>query len=164
MTLLTIDNIIKEPKIYVRDIFDIGFQDITLGEQIFKNIQPRDNNDEFAKVVKFTFPDYKVAYNFVRKSPFNQDEPNFIHTDEMMGDITVILYLNEVSPDEDGTIIYDNDHKPLCRIYSKFNRMVAFLSRMPHSRSIFENFGDGENARLIQVIFLKANIHEQQRN
>jgi len=161
MTVVAIDDVIKEPKVYVRDIFDIGFQDITLGEQTFKNIQPRDNNDEFAKAVKFAFPEYKVAYNFVRKSPFNQAEPNFIHTDEMMGDITVILYLNKLSPDEDGTIIYDNDHKPLCRLYSKFNRMVAFLSRMPHSRSIFENFGDGEEARLIQVIFLKANIHEQ---
>ncbi len=161
MTLVTIDDVIKDPKVYVRDIFDIGFQDITLGEQTFKNIQPRDNNDEFAKSVKGAFPGYKVVYNFVRKSPFNQEEPNFIHTDEMMGDITVILYLNKISPNEDGTTIYDDEHNPLCRIYSKFNRMIAFLSIVPHSRSIFENFGDGEEARLIQVIFLKANQHEQ---
>jgi hypothetical protein len=161
MTVSAIDDVIKEPNAYVRGILDIGFQDITIGEQTFKNIQPRDNNDELANAVHFLFPGYKIVYNFVRKSPFNQAEPNFIHTDEMMGDITVILYLNKLSPAGDGTIIYDNDHKPLCRLYSKYNRMVAFLSRSPHSRSIFDNFGDGDDARLIQVIFLKANIHEQ---
>lgn len=161
MTVSAIDDVIKEPNAYVRGILEIGFQDITIGEQTFKNIQPRDNNDDFAKAVKIVFPEYKIVNNFVRKSPFNQAEPNFIHTDEMMGDITVILYLNKLSPYSDGTIIYDNDHNPLCRLYSKYNRMVSFLSRSPHSRSIFENFGDEDNARLIQVIFLKANIHEQ---
>jgi len=37
-------------------------------------------------------------YNFIRQSPFRQEEPNFIHTDEMMGDITCILYLNQFHP------------------------------------------------------------------
>jgi hypothetical protein len=39
MTVVAIDDVIKEPKVYVRDIFDIGFQDITLGEQTFKYSQ-----------------------------------------------------------------------------------------------------------------------------
>jgi len=101
------------------------------------------------------FPDYKVEFNFVRRSPLNQEEPNFIHTDEMMGDITCILYLNEMCPVDDGTTIYDNDNNPLVVVYSKFNRMIAFNSDLPHSRNLFENFGEGESARLIQVAFLK---------
>jgi hypothetical protein len=74
----------------------------------------------------------------------------------MMGDLTCILYLNEESPSEDGTTIYDEEKKPLIRVYSKFNRMVAFESQLLHSRNIFENFGEEESARLIQVAFLKS--------
>jgi len=40
-------------------------------------------------------------------------------------------------------------------VYSKFNRMIAFNSDSLHSRNLFENFGEGESARLIQVAFLK---------
>lgn len=156
MNLITFDNIIKDPISYVSDIHLHGFQDVADGDNVFKNIQPRDANDEFAVYCRELFNGYKVAFNFVRKSPEGQKEPNFIHTDEMMGDLTCILYLNEQSPNADGTTIYDNDEKPIFTMYSKFNRMIAFSSVLPHSRNIFENFGQGENARLVQVIFLKA--------
>jgi hypothetical protein len=126
------------------------------GEYTFKNIQPRDKNDEFAKYVSELFIGYKVDLNFVRKSPLNQEEPNFVHTDEMMGDITCLLYLNEQAPEDDGTTIYDEDKKPLLTMYSKFNRMIAFNSDAPHSRNIFDNFGEAKTARLVQVIFLKV--------
>jgi hypothetical protein len=156
MNLITFDNIIKDPISYVSDIHLHGFQDVADGDNVFKNIQQRDANDEFAVYCRELFNGYKVAFNFVRKSPEGQKEPNFIHTDEMMGDLTCILYLNEESPNADGTTIYDNDEKPIFTIYSKFNRMIAFSSVLPHSRNIFENFGQGEDARLVQVIFLKA--------
>jgi hypothetical protein len=126
------------------------------GEYTFKNIQPRDKNDEFALYVTELFYGYKVDLNFIRKSPLNQEEPNFIHTDEMMGDITCLLYLNEEAPEDDGTTVYDEHKKPLITMYSKFNRMIAFNSDTPHSRNLFHNFGEAENARLIQVIFLKV--------
>jgi hypothetical protein len=156
MNLITLDNIIKDPVAYVEDIHKHGFQDIADGENTFKNIQPRDNNDEFAQYVSELFNQYNVSFNFVRKSPLNQKEPNFVHTDEMMGDITCILYLNEQAPDNDGTTIYDDDKKSLLTMYSKFNRMVAFNSDAPHSRNILENFGSGEQSRLVQIIFLKS--------
>ena len=156
MNLITLDNIIKDPVAYVEDIHKHGFQDIADGENTFKNIQPRDNNDEFAQYVSELFNQYNVSFNFVRKSPLNQKEPNFIHTDEMMGDITCILYLNEQAPDNDGTTIYDDDKKSLLTMYSKFNRMVAFNSDAPHSRNILDNFGSGEQSRLVQIIFLKS--------
>lgn len=156
MNLLVVENVLKYPNEYISDIHIHGFEDLADGEHIFRNIQPRGDNDDFAKLVLELFPDYGVAFNFVRKSPLNQQEPNFIHSDEMMGDITCILYLNEMSPTEDGTTIYDDDKNPLVKVYSKYNRMVAFSSDMLHSRNIFENFGEGQSARLIQVIFLRA--------
>jgi len=155
MNLITFDNIIKDPLSYVSDIHVHGFQDVADGEYTFKNIQSRDKNDEFAKYVSELFIGYKVDLNFVRKSPLNQEEPNFVHTDEMMGDITCLLYLNEQAPEDDGTTIYDEDKKPLLTMYSKFNRMIAFDSNAPHSRNLFKNFGEGQTARLVQVIFLK---------
>jgi hypothetical protein len=157
MNLITFDNIIKDPKAYVSDIHLHGFQDLADGDNIFKNIQPRNNNDEFAKYVTNFFIGYKVNFNFVRKSELNQKEPNFIHTDEMMGDITCLLYLNKQAPEDDGTTIYDKNNEPLLTMYSKFNRMIAFSSDAPHSRNIFDNFGKAETARLVQIIFLKAN-------
>jgi hypothetical protein len=156
MNLITFDNIIKDPLSYVSDIHLHGFQDVADGEYTFKNIQPRDKNDEFAKYVSELFIGYKVDLNFIRKSPLNQEEPNFVHTDEMMGDITCLLYLNEQAPEDDGTTIYDEDKKPLLTMYSKFNRMIAFNSDAPHSRNIFDNFGEAQTARLVQVIFLKV--------
>lgn len=155
MNLITFDDVIKDLKTYVSDIHNHEFQDLADGSDIFRNIQSRDNYDEFARYVTELFNGYKVNVNFIRKSPLNQVEPNFIHTDEMMGDITCILYLNEDAPENDGTTIYDDNNNPLVTIQSKFNRMIAFDSDAPHSRNILENFGQDKSARLIQVIFLK---------
>ncbi len=155
MNLITFDDVIKDPKSYVFDIHTHEFQDLADGDNTFRNIQSRDRYDEFAKYVTNLFDGYSVKLNFIRKSPLNQIEPNFIHTDEMMGDITCLLYLNEVEPEENGTTIYDKDNNPLVTMYSKFNRMIAFNADAPHSRNILENFGEGESARLVQIIFLK---------
>lgn len=155
MNLTTLDNVLINPNQYVSDICKGKFQDVADGDNLFRNIQPRDIYDEFAKKVLTIFTDHFIAFNFIRKSPLNQQEPNFVHTDEMMGDITCILYLNERPPSNDGTTIYDQKGSPLVTVYSKFNRMTSFNSDAPHSRNLFENFGADENARLIQVIFLK---------
>jgi hypothetical protein len=155
MNLIAYDNVLKNPKSYIKNIHSNEFQDIYDGHNVFKNIQPRDNKDEFSKYMLELFPNYNVSINFIRKSPLHQHEPNFVHTDEMMGDITCILYLNEEAPTTDGTTIYDESGKPFFRMYSKFNRVIAFNSDASHSRNILENFGEDENARLVQIIFLK---------
>jgi len=155
MNLITFDDVILDPKAYVKNIFEYGFQDIADGEKVFKNIQPRDTNDEFAKCMKYLFPAYRVDFNFVRQSPLNQLEPNFIHKDDMMGDLTALLYLNEEYTHGDGTTLYDKDNKEVCKMTAKFNRMIAFDASIAHSRNIFDNFGEGDSSRLIQVAFLK---------
>lgn len=154
MNLIYFDNVLSDPKSYVDQIYSNDFIDFVDGNDVFKNVQSR-SNDEFAEFVMACFPYYKISWNFVRMSPFQQKEPNFIHTDDMMGDITCILYLSEKYPKEDGTTIYDDSNEPVCTVYSKFNRMVAFDSGVRHSRNIFDNFGTGRDSRLVQVIFLK---------
>lgn len=155
MHLLTFDNVLVNPDAYVKDALSIGFKDFQDGDKVFKNIQQRGDDDELCLFLEEYLPSYEVASNIIRLSPLNQVEPNYIHKDDMMGDITVILYLSKEHPKEDGTTIYDDNMNPVCRFYSKFNRMVAFESDCNHSRNIFENFGDGESSRLIQVVFLK---------
>jgi hypothetical protein len=155
MNVILSDNIIQSPEQYVQDILDNEFVDIYDGQNVFKNIQPRDHDDEFALFVLDLFSEFKVVWNFIRRSPKGQEEPNFVHTDEMMGDLTAILYLSKEAPDEDGTTIYDHDMKQSFVAYSKFNRAIVFDSALPHSRNIYENFGEGEASRLIQVMFLK---------
>jgi len=156
MNFVILDNVLIDPEKYVRDIHSTEFIDVVDGDNVFKNIQPRSTVDMFSRIaMAYVGPDYYTTFNFVRKSPENQIEPNFIHTDEMMGDLTAILYLSKTHPEEDGTTIYDEDGNKSCVFYSRFNRMVVFNSSLPHSRNIIENFGQDEGARLIQVAFLK---------
>jgi len=155
MNIVSFDNVIADPKSYVKAIHNDLFFNVPDGDKVFENIQPRELDDEFARFVLHFFPEYEVYHNFIRKSPYNQQEPNFIHKDDMMGDITCILYLNENKPVSDGTTIYDENNNPKCVLYSKFNRMISFNATLLHSRNIYENFGEGDYSRLIQVIFLK---------
>lgn len=154
MTLALMDNVIRNPDRYVKEILEKDFFDVQLGDQVFKGIQPRSNDDEFARFALEYFPEFVVQYNFVRKSPMNQEEPNFIHSDEMMGDLTFVLYLSKNHPKEDGTTIYDQDGNIAMTVYSKFNRVFGFESKLSHSRNIYKNFGEGDSSRLVQVMFL----------
>jgi hypothetical protein len=149
------DDVIKDPKQYVEEIHEKGFEDVDYSGTLFRNIQSRDGSDLMAKCVEFIFPDYYISMSFVRKSPLDQVEPNYIHSDEKEGDITCILYLSENAPDDDGTTIYDDEGRKAAVLHSKFNRMVTFQSALLHSRNIYDNFGTGKESRLIQVIFLK---------
>lgn len=154
MTIEIIDDVLTDIDDYVSDILNKECSDITIGEQTFKGIQFR-INDRFQRFIESKFTEYNVCYNFIRQSPLNQEEPNFIHSDEMMGDLTVLFYLNKCAPIKDGTIIYDNDMSKMCTVKSKYNRCLIFPSHMLHSRSIFDNFGIRNAARLVQVLFLK---------
>jgi len=154
MNLIIFDDIIKNPDKYVSDILSNNFVDVEDGKNIFKGIQLREN-DELQKLVLMLFNDYHVKYNFVRQSPFKQKEPNYIHSDEMMGDKTILLYLNKTYPEGAGTTFYNEDNSKSCTVNMKYNRLVAFDSYHKHSRNIYDNFGEGNDSRLVQVMFLK---------
>ena len=156
-TVVIIDDFLDNPDIHLDSIINSEFVDVYSEVGTFKNIQDRTSDEVSEKVLKL-FPNTNIAYNFARMSPEGQEEPNFIHNDSIMGDVTCILYLSKDHPDEDGTTIYENDNnKKSIEFRSKFNRMIVFDSSLPHSRNIFSNFGIGKSSRLIQVIFLNKN-------
>lgn len=144
---------ISDPESHVLEIKEEGFVDVQLGKDLFKNVQAKET-DKMSMFLNEKYPLYSVALNFARKSPLNQIEPNYIHTDEMMGDLTAVLYLNKNPDSRDGTTIYLGEEGKRV-IKSKFNKMVVFPSHLEHSRNILENYGEGDDARLIQVVFLK---------
>jgi len=147
------EDVIDDVDCYVDSIIDEGFEDIRVGDDLFKSVKIR-GVDKLVMFLLNNYPNYIPDLNFVRRSPLNQDEPNWIHTDEMMGDLTAILYLNEEHPDNDGTTIYYKG-KESCVLKARYNRLVVFDSDLYHSRNIYENFGEGEYSRLVQVMFLK---------
>ncbi len=123
-----------------------------------------------------------TTWSAFRLSPEGQEEPNYIHTDKDMGDWTGILYLHPEPPSGDGTTFWRNlttgeiqstvDRNDPQRVYgewlewrdlthwepwhmvpSRYNRLLLFPSQYYHSRAIEENWGAGDDARLIQICF-----------
>jgi hypothetical protein len=157
MNVSIYENVIEDIDSYVFDIIENGFEDIQVGDDLFKNVRLR-GLDELVDFLSDKYTDYYPELNFVRKSPLNQEEPNFIHTDEMMGDLTTILYLNKTYPSKYGTTIYNNDDDDILTYKAKYNSLIVFPSHVKHSRNSLHNFGDGDDARLVQVCFLKKII------
>lgn len=157
VVLNIIDNVLVDPVSYRNEILEGDFEDVNVDGIIFKGIQPIYNDCELTQLIKKSFPDYDVAYNFSRLSTRGQEEPTFIHTDDDMGDITCLLYLNEYPPELDGTTIYPSgQYKPGVNVSADFNRLVVFDSHLEHRRNIFSNFGMCKHTgRLIRVVFLK---------
>ena len=153
MNISIYNEVIKDVDFYVEEIHQQGFEDVQLGDDLFKSVMAR-GVDELVMFLHKHYPMYKADLNFVRRSPLNQEEPNWIHSDEMMGDLTAILYLNKEHPEADGTTLYYKGEK-MCILRSRYNRLVVFPSDLYHSRNIYENFGYADKARLIQVCFLK---------
>lgn len=136
-----------------RDISGLDFKDYPTPNGTFKGIALLHNDDDIvAKKLLEMYPDYRVEMNFIRRSPKGQVEPNYIHTDEMHGDLTAVLYLNGAYPVGAGTYIYDDKGEAImAQLYMKQNRLVIFPSKQPHSRVKFDNF----DVRMVQVLFLK---------
>ena len=156
-TIVIIDDFLEDPNSHLDSIMNSEFMDVDSDVGVFKNIQDRTSDEVSEKLLRL-FPNTNIAYNFARMSPEGQEEPNFIHDDSIMGDITCVLYLSKEHPFEDGTTIYEQDRETKSiEFRSKFNRMIVFDSSLPHSRNIFSNFGIGESSRLIQVVFLNKN-------
>lgn len=130
--------------------------------------------------IRGTYPSLEPTLTFFRKSPLDQAEPNDIHTDIDMGDWTALLYLNPDPPAEDGTNFWTHRatgeissaiaHERSIeghnrdgwflreRVAGKFNRVLMFPGVLFHSRAIYANYGAGESARLVQVVFGKGEL------
>jgi hypothetical protein len=128
------------------------------------------------------FPAVTPTLSFFRRSPAGQAEPHFIHTDADMGDWTALLYLNRQPPAGDGTTFWryvptgqiesavphersaegiepsPKIWKPWRLVTARFNRLILFPATYFHSRAIFDNWGEDDDARLTQVVFGKGEL------
>jgi hypothetical protein len=151
------DDVIQEPDTYRQKALASQFGSVSFGEVTFHGVAPAPD-DEMGSWFAQRFPMYEATVTFLRKSPLGQAEPNFIHSDEEMGDVTAILYLNPNPPKEDGTVFWKrhkNAWESTEKVDAKFNRAVVFDAPLYHSRAIERNYGSGNEARLIQVLFAK---------
>jgi len=166
---LIVDDFLDNPDNYVKETLDKPFVDIPDATRVFKGIQMVEDEEVESKLNRLLV-NYNVVNNFIRQSPKNQEEPNYIHSDRNECDLIAILYLNKRHPKRAGTTIYENgggsivdfgkedrdkDFKPSIDLKMKYNRLVAFPADLYHSRNIKENFGKNDKSRLAQVVFLK---------
>jgi hypothetical protein len=140
------------------------------------------------EVIAARFPELEPKLSFFRRSPAGQEEPNFIHTDCDMGEWTAILYLTPNPPPDDGTTFWRHiatgrietvtgatsdenlgevlawrdrsQWEPWRTVAAVFNRVVVFPATYYHSRALEQNYGEGDSARLIQVLFGTGQVPE----
>lgn len=177
--LITHDDFVPDPQTYRAAALAQAYGDIVAGPAVFHGMAPIGASPVSAwleRVYGLT-----TTYAAFRLSPEGQEEPNYVHTDrDMGGTFTAILYLNPDPPAGDGTDFLrhratgaiqstaDTDDALMderlawrdreaweCwrHVEARFNRLVVFPSAYFHARAIFENWGTGTDARLIQLLF-----------
>ncbi len=172
------EDVIGDPEALRGQILAADFRTFEFPQATFHGINPDVPSAELLARIRGFFPRFSPTLTFARKSPEGQVEPHFIHTDVDMGDWSAILYLNPEPPAGDGTDFWvhrestaiesfvpherSEEGRDVARwalrrhVESDFNRLLVFPSSYFHSRSIFGNWGEGDDARLVQVVFGKG--------
>ncbi len=175
-----IDGFLLNPELYRDAALTAPFQSYHFEKETFHGIYPLALTELVPARIADRFPHAEPTLSFLRKSPLGQVEPHFIHTDIDMGEWSSILYLNPNPPDGDGTTFWTHSKTGTIgsmvpherseegmtskgwvareSVQAKFNRMVIWPSWLFHSRSIPENWGEGDEARLTQVTFGKGGV------
>jgi hypothetical protein len=173
------DGVIPDLPTYRDAVLALPFQTVMVGPLPFHGIAPCED-PTLADWITARYPDAQPRMTFFRQSPAGQVEPNFLHTDRDMGDWSGILYLTAHPLIGDGTAFWrdritgatastattaadlfaegvtwrDPDRwEEWARVKAQPNRLVLFPAPLFHSRAIFENYGTGDEARLIQLVF-----------
>jgi len=168
------DDVLPDPMAYRAMALQQRFQAVQDGAVTFQRMAPCADPVLPMWIVRH-YPQLTPTLSFFRQGEQDQTEPHYIHTDASMGDWTAILYLNSEPPPEDGTAFWKHretgqvrsrevsaqeaatwfdDAWELWRVVeAKFNRLVLFPAPLYHSRTMRQNYGHGDNARLIQVCF-----------
>ncbi len=171
------DGVLDDPDTYRSAALLCHFEDVPVGNGVVFHGMAGIGHSPLAALIESTFPALQTTYEAFRLSPEGQDEPSFVHTDRDMGDWTAIYYLNPEPPAGDGTTFWKhretgdiqstqpdptfeallwNDRslwEPWHLVEARFNRLLLFPSPYFHSRAMFENWGTGTDARLIQLCF-----------
>lgn len=154
--IAVIDDVLDDPLTYLAEVRRLSFRSLTFGADTFHGIA-FPIRDAVAPVAA-KFLGATPALSFFRRSPLGQVEPNFVHSDEAMGRWTGIYYMNPDPPADDGTSFWRPDGAGWAlerTVSARFNSLLIFDAGLHHSRSLFNNYGCGDEARLIQVIFLR---------
>lgn len=178
--LVVFDEVLADPAAYRAQALGLTYESYTLGAATFHGIAMAPLATVMAELIAALCPDRAPTLSFFRRSPAGQHEPNFIHCDRSMGAWTGLLYLTPDPPAEDGTTFWEHrpsgeradtsetidayamsglrwletdDWTPWYRVAATFNRLLLFTGPYYHSRSIFENYGEGDQARLVNVTF-----------
>lgn len=175
------DNVLVDPMAYRAAALALPRHSVPVGPATFHGIAPA-IDATLSRWVEMQYPGRETTLSFFRLGQRDQVEPNFIHTDRDMGDWTAILYLTPDPPAEDGTTFWRHrstgetrstangdallsewlawrdlsQWEIVERVPAQFNRAVVFPADRFHSRSIPENYGIGDAARLIQIAFGKG--------
>jgi hypothetical protein len=168
------DNVIDNPEEYRREVLALEFKSYDFGHCVFHGIAIDGPCAQLWQWITAKFPQLKPTLTFFRKSPLGQVEPHFIHTDVDMGEWSALLYLNPERKEGDGTAFWKHESGAMESaipherseegrdparwtmrqlVASRFNRLLMFPSSYFHSRAIHENWGEGDDARLVQVMF-----------
>ena len=175
-----LDNVLKDPELYRVEALKREFKTYEFPTTIFHGLSPGTVSTELFDRIRDYNPELVTTFSSFRRSPLGQVEPNFIHTDIDMGEWSGVFYLSPHPPQGDGTSFWT--HRETGAIESNvphersaeglssegwilreavdavFNRLLLFPSAYFHSRSIHENWGAGEDARLTQVVFGKGKL------
>lgn len=187
--LIVVDGVLADPEAYRSTALRSGFQSVPIGPAVFHGIGFALPDASLPAWILERYPHLTPTLSFFRQSPEGQAEPNFIHTDLDMGEWTGILYLTPEPPAGDGTAFWrhratgaigsvaDTDEARLDEwmdwrqhdkwerwqtVEAAFNRLLLFPARYFHSRAIAENYGAGDAARLIQIVFGTGRLHQRQ--
>lgn len=173
-----VDGALRDPDAYRAAALAGEFRSYDFGHCVFHGINAAPPSTELINRIHELRPELVPLLSFLRKSPLGQIEPHYIHTDIDMGDWSAILYLNPSPPAEDGTSFWTHRETGAIestvphersgegrdpsawilrdRVAGRFNRLLLFPSSYFHSRAIHDNWGAGDEARLIQVVFGKG--------
>jgi hypothetical protein len=173
------DDFLPDPAAYRAQALTLEYKTFAFPEATFHGIALPDVPDLPIRICEM-FPGALPTLTFFRRSPVGQEEPHFIHTDADMGDWTALLYLNPDPPEGDGTVFWEHvatgerenptphlrseegrsaeGWKPWRRTEARFNRLILFPATFFHSRAIFANWGEGNDARLTQVVFGRGDL------
>lgn len=178
--ILVFDHVLPDPLAYRARALHQRFQTVHDGPVVFHGMAPC-ADPTIPMVIALTYPTLMPTLSFFRRSPEGQKEPHYLHDDRSMGDWTAIYYLSPNPPEGDGTSFFANlatgqidstaafgseawlqevsawsdlaQWERWTTVDAKFNRLVLFRSGLFHARALPDNFGDGDDSRLIQICF-----------
>jgi hypothetical protein len=184
--MVIVDDILADPAAYRAAVLAKPFDDFVVGPKCFHGIQ-RAEDETFPAWIVGQWPHLTPTCSFFRQSPGGQREPHYVHTDRDMGEWTAILYLNPEPAPWDGTLFWRHrptgllssvaaddeawrdemavwsdpaQWEPVHHVAAQCGRALIFPAPRFHSRALLQNYGTGDEARLVQVVFGLGSLNE----